>query len=327
MKPLFVITGPTASGKSSLSVKLAHSLNAEIVCMDSVQIYRGLDIGSAKISDAEKDGIPHYLLDIRNANQQFNAGEFLELAEEAIRSIRSRGKNVIVSGGTTMYLTALLYGLADLPKSNLAARSRLESYSTKDLYQRLGQLDREESDRLHPNDRLRVIRSLEAIESSGRPVSELKKEHALRTILHPAVITTLWIDRKDLYGRINGRCQEMVKSGLVDETERMLSIYPAETASLKSVGYLQAVQCLSGQLEASELSEAIAQQTRRYAKRQMTYFRNEPKKRNWKRLPADSSEISVEGETAYQLDFGCLTQALLSAPEEGVSYLPVNYKK
>lgn len=282
---MLAIGGPTASGKSSFAVSLAKDLAGEVVCVDSVQVYKGLDIGSAKITQAEMQGVPHHLLSIREPSELFHAGEFKREADLAIADIETRNCLPIVCAGTGLYLTMLLHGMADAPNRDQALRDSLEMQSNEELLAQLEKLDPEYLKQVHKNDRHRIVRAIEIAQQSGKTYSQVLAEHSYSTVLRPALILVLCRTRQDLYRAIGQRAEQMVKSGLLSEVSDLLKKYGQNLPALSTIGYFEACRCLSGQLSEDKLATEIAQATRRLAKRQMTYWRNEPKKRGWSVRP------------------------------------------
>lgn len=300
-KPLLVVSGPTASGKSSLAVDLALDLSAEVINVDSVQLYQGFDIGSAKILESEQCGVPHHLLDIAKPTEQFNAGRFVDLAYEQIARLEAQGKLAILAGGTNLYISSVLHGLAKLPGANQALRDKLEEHKSDDLHKMLKEADPEASQRLHINDRKRIIRALETYFLAGNRLSSQLAHHAKnRTCLKCLIIVLCW-DRNQLYERINRRSEKMVSDGLLEEVQRLIEYYGEALPALKTIGYAEAVKVLKREVGESEMVEQIAQNTRRFAKRQMTFWRNEPLKRGWKTRPdmdEPATEIGMESVRA-----------------------------
>lgn len=291
--PLLVIAGPTASGKSDFSIRCAQSLDGEILSVDSVQIYQGLDIGSAKVSTQQRSAVVHHLLDIVPPDAGFNVAQFLKSAQLAIADMRQRKKSCVVCAGTTLYLTALLHGLVDAPAQDENYRRSLREKSDLELHSLLAHVDPSSAQRLHVHDRVRVSRALETIEVTGKTMTELHAAHAYKTLQHAALIIVMCWGRDELYSRINQRSRAIVQGGLVDETRAILSRSPGALQALRTLGYAQACDYLDGRLTEQDLIPAIAMHTRRYAKRQMTYWRNEPLKRGWSARPR-ASEPAVE---------------------------------
>lgn len=280
--PFLVVSGPTASGKSTLAILLAEKLNGEIINIDSVQVYKGFDIGSAKLLSKDRRGIHHHLIDIVEPNYQFHAGEFIKRAEQVKQEIIQRGKLPIFCGGTSMYITHLIHGLAPLPMGNKEIRSELESKSSEELHLQLSQIDPTTAKKLHPNDRLRVIRAIETSIISGQSLTSILQQHGYaHDTFNPALLLILVWERGQLYARINRRAEEMVENGILEETQRLIALYGRDLPPLKTLGYRQACDVLEGRLKVNQLSNEISLRTRQFAKRQMTYFRNEPTKRNW----------------------------------------------
>jgi tRNA dimethylallyltransferase len=288
LSKIVVVAGPTASGKSAWGVSLAKGLaargsEAEIVSLDSVQVYKEFEIGSAKIAEEEKCGIPHHLLSVLEPQEKLDAQRFLELAKEAISSIQAKGKVPIVVGGTTMYLTMLLHGLSSIPQADEELRAELGAMSDEDLYAEL--IAGDPDTRLHPHDRTRVLRAVEALRTKGMPLSKIHAAHGFRESQYRALILLPCFSRAALYERINMRARLMVEGGLLEETRGLVQRYGEDLHGLRALGYRQALQVLKGEIPDEELGADVAQFTRNFAKRQMTYFRNEPSKRGWAQSP------------------------------------------
>ena len=323
--PLLVVSGPTACGKSELALRLAADLDGEIINLDSVQVWRGFDVGAAKLPFAEQRGIPHHLIDICGPGEKFSAAAYLRRAESAIAEIRSRGRLPIFVGGTTMYLTMLLHGLAKMPAGDPALRAELEAKSSEELHGMLAARDARAAEKLHLNDRLRVIRALESIMLSGESCSAGREAHAYKEERHRALmLVPLW-PREELYRRIEVRSQRMLAAGLVEETKKLLEMYSSEAPAFNSIGYSQVLSHLKGEIAEGNLAGLISQFTRRYAKRQMTYWRNEPAKRGWLCRPEPETvgalEIGAEaphakrgaaGFTAFSFDYETLREWVAS---------------
>lgn len=278
---IVIIAGPTASGKSSLGVELALSLGGEIINADSMQVYRGMDVGTAKPTLEEQKGIPHHLLDVVDPDEDFNAATFRSMALALVREICSRGKICLVVGGTGLYIKALLGGLFRSPPADPRLRETLrlecDNHGSTRLYERLKLLDPESASRVHPNDKVRIIRSLEIIHLTNRRPSELSREHGFRDRALGALKLCLKINREELYHRINRRSAAMLRAGLVGETESLLSKgYSSQLKPMKSIGYRHIVKYLEGTWSLAEATRNLQRDTRRYAKRQLTWFRADP---------------------------------------------------
>jgi tRNA dimethylallyltransferase len=277
---LVVVLGPTASGKTALSLALAERFHGEIVNCDSVAMYREFEIGTAKPSCAERARAPHHLLDFVDPAGYITAGEYARLARQVLAEIKARGNLPIVVGGTGLYLRALLDGLFPGPQRSEALRERLrqraEERGSVYLHRVLYRLDQEAAEKIHTNDLPKVIRAIEVCFVTRQKMSELWKQgrdplkgfHILRLGLNP--------DRDALYERINARARCMFDSGLVEETRRLLEKYGERARPLRSLGYKQAGQLLNGEIDAKAALQAAQQAHRNYAKRQMTWFRREP---------------------------------------------------
>lgn len=275
---MLAIVGPTASGKTGLALAIAERLDAEIVSCDSMQIYRGFDIGTAKPTAAERARARHHLVDVADPDESFSAASFVEHADRAIAEIGARGRRVLVVGGTGLYLRALRFGLVAAPARDDALRARLldeEHARPGSLHLRLRAVDPASAGRLAPRDLVRVVRALEVHELTGVPLSEHFAAQQ-REPRHPLRVAVLDPPAEDLEARIAARAEVMVAGGLVEETRKLLGRYGETLRPLGAVGYRQAVALLRGELAVGELTRAIAMATRRYARRQRTWFRGEP---------------------------------------------------
>lgn len=290
-----VVSGPTASGKSDLSLRLAQDFNGQIVNADSVQIYRHLDIGSAKPSLEERSKVPHHLFDIRNPDENFSAGDYVRCATNILDQIAQEGCTAILTGGTTLYLSALLSGLSDLPPANQQVRALLEEESNDSLHEMLQSVDPESAGRLHPNDRIRVIRALEVFRLTGKKMGEFSSTREPSSSEH-TVILVMIPDRQKLYEKINARTSHMILAGIIQETEDIMKSFGSDSYPLKSLGYAQVKEYLEGTIQSrEELEQKIAQGTRNYAKRQMTFWRQEPRKRGWLIHPTEDEGSICRG--------------------------------
>ena len=279
---LVVILGPTGSGKTSLSVALGRRFNGEIVSCDSVAVYRGLEIGSAKPSAAQRKLVPHHLLDVVGPDAFYTAGDYSRVAREAIAGIVGRGRLPMVTGGTGLYLRALLQGLFPGPQRSVPLRDRLlrkaESRGPIYLHRILKQIDPVSAARIHANDTAKVIRAIEVSLAASRPMSEAWKEGSEALTGYRVLRLGLDPGRPQLYQRINDRAHAMFAQGLIEETRELLARY-GRSPALNSLGYRQAAQFLDGALTYEQAVAAASQGHRNYAKRQLTWFRREPEVR------------------------------------------------
>lgn len=275
MTPLLVLAGPTASGKSALALELAQQLGAEIVGADSQQVYRRFDVGTAKPSPAELALVPHHLVSVVDPMEPFSAAKYQALADAAIADIQQRGKPVIVVGGTGLYLRILLHGVVAAPGSDASLREELELDDDATLHARLAEVDPATAARLPVGDRVRIIRALEIQILSGRSASEHRAEHAFAADRHPFRLFVLSPPREGLYEAINARTRAMFEGGLLDEVRALVAAGYREAAPMKSVGYVEALAVVEGQLGLEAAIAAAAQRTRHYAKRQLTWFKKE----------------------------------------------------
>ena len=278
--PLIAIVGPTGSGKSEIGIYLARELKGEIVSCDSVQVYSGADIGSAKVRPEEQARIPHHLIDVASPTEKVTAGEYGRLARRALAEITGRGRVPTVVGGTGLYLRALLDGLSPAPPRDERFRDRLNEATGRRpgiLARYIRRFDRESASRIHPNDRQKMTRAVELCHLSGRPASEVHRTS--RTALEGFRILKLGLnpDRALLYEKLNARTQWMFANGLLEETERLLDLCGGTGCEvLRSLGYLQAVKFLKGEWPIADAIADCQTKTRNYAKRQMTWFRSDP---------------------------------------------------
>ena len=282
---VIAVMGPTAVGKTRLVLQLAKDVGAEIINADSMQIYRFMDIGTAKPTLADREEVAHHLLDIVDPDQDFDASRYSQLAREVIRSLDEQGKIAIVVGGTGLYLKAVFHGLFPGPFSDPVIRQRLHKEAEKkggsQLYHRLQEVDSTTAQRLHPHDLFRIIRALEVWECSGRPLSVLQEEHSFSERPFRTLKIGLNRPRPELYERINRRVEEMMATGLLQEVRELLNRgYGSHLRSMQALGYRHMVQHLEDGVEIEKVTETMKRDTRRYAKRQMTWFRGD-QEINW----------------------------------------------
>ncbi len=299
--------GPTGSGKSELAIRVAEEFHGEIINCDSLQIYRHFDIGTAKLPESARHGIPHHALDIIDPDQIFTAGEYARLGRRLLVEISARNRLPVVAGGTGFYLRALIDGLFAGPSRDEELRARLAERQAQrpgSLHRLLRRFDPAAAERIHANDVPKLIRALEVCLLTKRPLTRLYQEG--RDALRGYRVLKLGIspDRDELYRRLDARCESMFREGLVDEVRRILALgYSPESKPFESHGYKQALQMLRGELTAKEALFYAQRNTRRYAKRQMTWFRQEPAV-EW--LRGFGSDAAVQS-TALELTAAFLT--------------------
>lgn len=284
MKPLIIIVGPTAVGKTALGVALARALQGEIISGDSVQVYKKLDIGSAKPSLEEQGGIPHHLLDFLDPAEPFTVAQFQTLAQKAIQDIQSRGKIPIVVGGTGLYIRSLIdpFDFAETGSESIRQywTEFYQRQGKEALHRELAKRDPVSAERLHPNDTVRIIRALEVCQLSGKPFSQVRgqKDTQYPNLPPNVLYVGLNAPREIIYERINKRCQEMVEQGLIEETLNILKEgYSPKIKPLQSIGYRHALLYLFGKLTLPEMMRIFQRDTRHFAKRQLTWFRRDPR--------------------------------------------------
>lgn len=279
MTPTLAIVGPTASGKSEVALALARQQGGELVSCDSVQVYRGFEVGCAKATAAERASVPHHLLDVVDWHEPFDAQRYVELATAAIGGIRARQRQPILCGGTGLYLRTLRFGLIDAPAPSPELRERLyaeERASPGRLYARLQSLDFESAKNIEPHNIVYVVRALEILETTGKPASVLRAEHAFREEQHPMRVVLLQWEPSVLRQRIRARTQAMLRGGLLDEVAGLLASGVAPSARpMRAVGYKEACEVVQGYAPSAGLDERIAVATWAYARRQRTWFKKE----------------------------------------------------
>lgn len=275
---VLAVAGPTASGKTSLGVALAKEYGGEVISADSMQIYKGMDIASAKPTEEEKEGVPHHLIDFLDRGVTFSAADYVKLAKEKIEDVLSRGKLPIVVGGTGLYISSLLENVKfSEGGSDETLRQELYDFAARNgndaLYARLTAIDPEAAETIHPNNLVRVIRAIEVYHVTGRKFSELKAESRLEESPYDSLIIGLdYADRQILYNRINIRVDEMVKMGLVDEARDLWQKGDMKTAA-NAIGFKELIPYFENAMSLEDCIDKIKQETRRYAKRQLTWFR------------------------------------------------------
>ena len=296
MKNIICIAGPTASGKTALPIALAKQLDAEIISCDSMQVYRYMDIGTAKPSPEEREGIPHYMLDVAEPNEAFSVSRYCEMATPILEDILSRGKTAIIVGGTGLYMDALIRGNAFAPYPATGRREELEAIAATEgiekVIEMLRKVDPESADRLHPSDQKRIIRAMEVYLETGKSITQ----HNLDTQAVPPRFEATWFalqdeDRQDLYHRIDSRVDKMLEMGLLQEIKDLFQVGISEKATaMQAIGYKEFVDYLAGNCSLQEACAQVQQSSRHYAKRQLTWFRKNPKIHWLTRKPGQTTE-------------------------------------
>lgn len=279
MNPIVCIAGPTASGKTALAVALAQELGGEVISCDSMQIYRGMDIGTAKPSPDEMQGVPHHMLDVAEPWEDFSVSRYCAMATPILDDILARGKTAIIAGGTGLYMDSLIRGNAFAPCPSTGIRQQLEQQADQvgmpAMLSRLRDVDPDAAARLHLSDRKRILRALEVYLETGKTITQ----HNLDTQALPPRYTPLWLgldfeNRADLYRRIDQRVGIMLNMGLIDEIQSLLSRgIPKNSTALQAIGYKEFIAALDGACSVEEAADQVRQSSRRYAKRQLTWFR------------------------------------------------------
>lgn len=316
---IIVVGGPTSSGKSALGFYLAKKLNGEVVSLDASQVFKKIPIGSG----VERSDIRQHLVEVLEPSEPIDSSKFIDLANSALEDIKSRGKTPIVVAGSTMYLTHLLHGIAGLPGASKEFRSEWRGTPTAELYSELKRVDPEID--LSANDRPRIERALEVRKLTGKSIREFQAEHSYRTRLSGVRMVCLWWNRQSLYKRIEERCDLMLKRGLLEETRSLLDDFGEDCPAMKSIGYKGFAQVIRGEKSLEEAREEFIRQTRQYAKRQMTYWKNEPIKRGWivepTSGPTRGDEVTLrkgpkpKGVFVYEFDKDQLLEKILQTGE------------
>lgn len=279
MKPLvYVIGGPTASGKSKLAVELAKKINGEIISADSMQIYKEMNIGTAKVSKEEMQGIQHYLIDFVSPNERYSVSEFKKDAEKAIEKILVKGKTPIVVGGTGLYIDSLIYGIEFQDEEvDFEYREKLNKLADEEglenLYKKAEEIDPEAMKKISVNDRKRIIRVLEIYHKTGKTKTEQEAESRKQELKYKYKVFAITMEREKLYERIEKRVDIMIEQGLIEEVKNIINKYQEFPTAMQGLGYKEVVEYLKGICTKEEMIEKIKKETRHYAKRQLTWFR------------------------------------------------------
>ncbi len=293
-KPLVILTGPTAVGKTALSIMLAKAIGGEIISADSMQVYRYMDIGTAKIKPEETEGVPHHLIDVLNPTEDFNVTAFQTMAKQAINEIYSRGRIPIVTGGTGFYIQSLLYDISFEETEVSSYREELtayyEAYGAHALHEELKKVDPVSYEEIHENNAKRVIRALEFYHDTGYPISEHNKAQRQKESPYNFEYFVLNDDREVLYGRIEKRIDTMIEQGLIEEVQSLLDYgCQPDMVSMQGLGYKEIISYLNGECSLEEAVYILKRDTRHFAKRQLTWFRRE-KEVTWIDRTSFSSE-------------------------------------
>lgn len=295
MNNIICIAGPTASGKTALAVALAKAVNGEVVSCDSMQIYKRMDIGTAKPTAEEMDGIPHHMLSVAEPEEDFSVSRYCNMASPIVEDILSRGKTAIIAGGTGLYMDSLIRGNAFAPYPSTGRRQELEKIAAEQgieaVLSQLAKVDPESAARLHPSDQKRIIRAMEVFLETGMTITE----HNRRTQEIPPKFDPVWFaledeNRQDLYDRIDSRVLKMLEDGLIGEIESLLaSGVPEKATSMQAIGYKEFVDALRGRCAMEEATALVQQASRHYAKRQLTWFRRNPAIHWLRRSPGETT--------------------------------------
>lgn len=295
-QPLIVIVGPTAVGKTATSIDLAKHFGGEVISGDSMQVYKGMDIGTAKISRNEMDDVPHHLIDIKQPNEPFSVADFQSLAKKSISSIYNHGNIPFIVGGTGLYVNAVIYDYDFSEASeDPAFREQLNNFADEHgndaLHEQLKVVDPQSYDQLHPNNRRRVIRALEVFHVTGKPLAEQRNK--IESSLYDTTVIGLTMDRDVLYDRINQRVDQMISEGLIEEVEKLHKLGYSDCQSMQAIGYKEILDYVRGNVTQEAAIAQLKQNSRRFAKRQLTWFRNKMNI-SWFDMTTDSKKTSKE---------------------------------
>lgn len=282
MKPtVIVIAGPTASGKTALSIKLAKELNGEIISCDSMQIYKEMDIGTAKVTKEEAEGIKHYLIDIVSPNERYTVSNFKKDSKNAIKEILNKGKTPIIVGGTGLYVDSLIYEIEyqdmefDINYRNELMEKAETNEGLKELYEQAKTIDSKAMEKISSNDKKRIIRVLEIYKATGKTKTELEILSRQKEVEYNYKVFVVNMDREKLYNRIDKRVDIMIENELVEEVEKIYNKYNEFPTAMQGLGYKEVVEYLQGKINKEEMIEKIKKESRHYAKRQLTWFRKD----------------------------------------------------
>lgn len=294
-RPLVVLVGPTAVGKSEIGLRLARALDTDVLTADSRQVYRGMDVATDKPTLEQQQGVPHRLLDLVDPDESFNAGQYRQLALQEIERLYAERRLPLIVGGTGLYVRTLIHGLCDAPPADQSYRTSLLQEAHVQgryfLHRELTRIDPESAARLHPHDEVKIVRALEVYHLSGRCLSEVQRQHQFAEQPFSVLMIGLNRDRAHLYRRIDDRVEAMFARGVVSETEQLLAKgYGRDLAAMKGLGYQQVAGYLAGEYDRAEALRLLKRDTRHFAKRQLTWFRKEPGLRWWSLSEQDSPE-------------------------------------
>ena len=289
---VIVICGPTASGKTALSIELAKKINGEIISCDSMQIYKDMDIGTAKPTLEEQKEVKHYLIDFVNPNQRYSVAEYKKDAEKSIKEIISKGKIPIIVGGTGLYVDSLIYGIEyheiELDEEyRKQLEKEIEEKGLESLYNKAKEIDSKAMEKISPNDKKRIMRVLEIYKATGKTKTEQEIESRANEVEYDYKVFAIKMDREKLYERINKRVDLMLEKGLIEEVQNILKKYDEFPTAMQGLGYKEVVEYLEGKTTKEEMIDKIKMQTRRYAKRQITWF-----KKNKQTIWIENNELS-----------------------------------
>ncbi|MBN2320765.1 MAG: tRNA (adenosine(37)-N6)-dimethylallyltransferase MiaA [Acidobacteria bacterium] len=305
--PGIVIVGPTASGKSRMGIALATRFNGEILSCDALQLYRRMNIGTAKVTQFEREQVPHHMLDLLDPAEEFSAGTFQDLARKSLEVIRGRGRIPFVVGGTGFYLRALLEGLFDGPSREETLRARMrkiiERKGPKVLHRALERVDPQSASQIAEADGERIIRAYEIYLVSGQPMSWWQRQPRNALSGYRWLKIGIHVARARLYERINTRVDQMFRSGFLEEVESLMALYPGDSPGFKAIGYRQAVEYFNGHRSLDDAIEDTKMESRRYAKRQVTWFRRDPDI-HWIEDEGESEKLAAEAEAMVERFLG-----------------------
>lgn len=289
MEKMIVIAGATATGKTELGIRIAKHIGGEVVSADSMMVYKHMDVGTAKPTEEEREGIPHYIIDVVYPDENFSVKDYLELFDRAVKDIKSRGKIPVVVGGSWLYIQTALYGISDAPEGDWQLREKLYQQDSQELYHKLTGIDPIYAEKIHPNDKRRIVRALEVYHLTGKPFSYFIEKHRYSKSRYQFIGYILERDRQELMERIEKRVEKMFKSGLVDEVKKLVDMgYKDALTSMQAIGYKELIPYLEKDISLQDAKHSIIKNTKEFAKRQIRTFRN---KTNFNYLKAEGNNI------------------------------------
>lgn len=291
MEEMIVIAGATATGKTELGIKLAKEIGGEVISADSMMVYKYMDIGTAKPTEEEREGVPHHIIDVVYPDETFSVKDYIQLFDIAVKDITRRGKVPVVVGGSWLYIQTALYGIAEAPEGDWQLREKLYQMDNKEIYQKLTEIDPDYAHKIHPNDKKRVVRALEVYHLTGKPFSYFIEKHRYSQPRYKFVGFIIERERQELMKRIEDRVEKMFMLGLVEEVRKLIDMgYKNALTSMQAIGYKELIPYFEKNMSLEEAKNSIIKNTKEFAKRQIRTFRN---KTNFEYLKTEGNNIDL----------------------------------